>query len=573
MPVHPETLDHVEQIEVRLEALEQRVTALECGHAQPAPAPQKFAQPPVKKSQPHVADDRAPIFGAFPVIGAALLGMAGAYLLRALSSAQVVPRGLVAAVATLYAAGWMLASERVRARRFAAAVYAATSLLILGPMLWEMSIRFQAMSGVAAALILAAFIGLLIMLRAGQPGHLGPGFASGGLAAIALALSIGTHRMAEFTALIIAIYAVVEWRERSGWVRATAITLSDLAAWTLVFLYRLPPAERADYPALPGWVVLCLAAAVFAISAGSLAISAIVRRRRIAVFEAIQAMAAFAILLCGMAWLLPPSGAIGPTAAIGALCLAFSAACGAAAYGPLRQAAGRNFHLFSFWAVALLAAAVWLLIPVQAASVLLALLGVALLLAGRYSRLNVLDWQGLTLLAVGSGASGLMLFGFAVLAGAMPPAPGLQIFLIAICLAGGYGVVQECAADGWARQVVPLLAVLLAAFAFLALVARGLVGAIGAAMTLDVFHIALLRTGVLCVTAVLLAWGGAHLRRHQMVRVAYIALAFVAAKLLFEDLRHGNLTFIAASLFLVALTMMAVPRLGKIQGPPRTTAE
>ena len=46
-----------------------------------------------------------------------------------------------------------------------------------------------------------------------------------------------------------------------------------------------------------------------------------------------------------------------------------------------------------------------------------------------------------------------------------------------------------------------------------------------------------------------------------MTRLAYVALAFVAVKLLFEDLRHGHMAFIAGSIFLFAVTLIAVPRL------------
>jgi hypothetical protein len=49
-----------------------------------------------------------------------------------------------------------------------------------------------------------------------------------------------------------------------------------------------------------------------------------------------------------------------------------------------------------------------------------------------------------------------------------------------------------------------------------------------------------------------------------MTRIAYAALAFVAAKLLFEDLRHGRMEFIAASIFLFAVTLLGVPRLARM---------
>ena len=46
-----------------------------------------------------------------------------------------------------------------------------------------------------------------------------------------------------------------------------------------------------------------------------------------------------------------------------------------------------------------------------------------------------------------------------------------------------------------------------------------------------------------------------------MTRLAYVALAFIAAKLIFEDLRHGHMEFIAGSIFFSRITLIAVPSL------------
>jgi hypothetical protein len=40
-------------------------------------------------------------------------------------------------------------------------------------------------------------------------------------------------------------------------------------------------------------------------------------------------------------------------------------------------------------------------------------------------------------------------------------------------------------------------------------------------------------------------------------------MVLVAIKLVAEDLRHGHLAYIAASIFLVALTLIAAPRLAR----------
>jgi hypothetical protein len=110
-------------------------------------------------------------------------------------------------------------------------------------------------------------------------------------------------------------------------------------------------------------------------------------------------------------------------------------------------------------------------------------------------------------------------------------------------------------------QVLRFIPALFASFGLAAICVRFLNGLLALFLTPGAFHIALLRTFTLCAFSMALAWGGARLGRIQLLRVAYCALAVATAKLLFEDLRHGHLEFMAASIFLVALTLIIVPRL------------
>ena len=56
---------------------------------------------------------------------------------------------------------------------------------------------------------------------------------------------------------------------------------------------------------------------------------------------------------------------------------------------------------------------------------------------------------------------------------------------------------------------------------------------------------------------------GARWQRMELTRISYIGLALLAVKLVLEDLRHGDLTFIAGAIFLFALTLIAVPHLAR----------
>jgi hypothetical protein len=76
-------------------------------------------------------------------------------------------------------------------------------------------------------------------------------------------------------------------------------------------------------------------------------------------------------------------------------------------------------------------------------------------------------------------------------------------------------------------------------------------------------HLAFVRTFTVCAATLVLAFSGAHWRRKELTRIGYAALALVAVKLIFEDLRHGHLAFIAASIFLFAITLIVVPRVAR----------
>jgi hypothetical protein len=115
--------------------------------------------------------------------------------------------------------------------------------------------------------------------------------------------------------------------------------------------------------------------------------------------------------------------------------------------------------------------------------------------------------------------------------------------------------------------VLPFVSATLAIGATAALLVEGLMGLLGQ-MALSgnpgPHHLAFIRTLTICAAALALAFSGAHWRRMELTRIGYATLMLVAAKLVFEDLRHGHLEFIAASIFLFAVTLIAVPRIARM---------
>src|ERR1700686_1697530 len=172
----------VEQLSERVRELERRVSALE---GQPekittAPAEPNFA---LQRPRPPATWRGFPPAevpgGAVPVLGKAVLGIAGAYLLRAIAESGSVPKLPVLIIAIVYAALWMVWGVRSHASSpFAGPAYAVTSALILSPLLWESTVRFQVLSPTFAAAVLVAFVVLALALAWRQNLQAIPGMAT-----------------------------------------------------------------------------------------------------------------------------------------------------------------------------------------------------------------------------------------------------------------------------------------------------------------------------------------------------------------------------------------------------------
>ncbi len=196
----------------------------------------------------------------------------------------------------------------------------------------------------------------------------------------------------------------------------------------------------------------------------------------------------------------------------------------------------------------------------------LLLLGAAALAAAwlnRQKRWALFAFYSMAFLFAASAASGSLSFLGSALAG-MPGAPEMGAWLIAACAVSCYVLARPIEGDKqWIAQMVHLGLATLAIGLVAALFVDGLVALTALRVTPGAHHLALIRTATLCVSALVLVWGGARWRRRELTRLGYAALAMVAFKLVTEDLRHGHLAYIAASIFLVALTLIAAPRVAR----------
>jgi len=354
-------LDALARLSERLEQLEDRVCALERSSATAASLPSAPTAPGQGTSN---AEERTvPLTGGvFPVVGKAMLGIAGAYLLRAVAESGSLPQVVVVALAIAYAGMWLLWAARISANLVASAAYAVTSALILAPMLWELTLHFKVLPATMTAGVLSVFVVGASALAWKR--HLGAViWVSYATAVItALALMIATHDLVSFiSALLVMALASEAAADRKRWPRLRFLVApaADLAVWILIYIYSLPESTRSEYAAVASARLLTLPSALFLIYGASVIWRTAWLRERITIFEIAQTVIAFLLAAVGWIW-------FGPTARVGLgiFCLLLSATCYAAAFVRFdRLPEQRNFYVYSTWSAVLLLAGSFLCLP------------------------------------------------------------------------------------------------------------------------------------------------------------------------------------------------------------------
>ena len=556
----PEAL---ELLSTRVDELEKRVHALEQTAEGSAPAIQASSAvaQPLDSADTQGEQDG----GMFPLLGRAMLGIAGAYALRAIAESSSLPKVAIAGVAIVYAAAWLLWAAKATGASFRVrVVYAGTSALILAPMLWELCLHFKVLSPTATAFVLVVYgITATIFTRKDDASPIA-WIAHGTAGLTAFALSIGTHVMMPFVVALLLLVLLGEYANLKGRkvpIRAVEFLITDVVICALIFVYSGPQNARPDYPALGVVALLAPGILLFLINGASVVIKTVFMQKTITIFEAVQTMIAFVLAASSLILFVPQSG----VRIFAVVCLALSAASYVISFTYFRPSAEqRNFRVFGSWSVLLLLAGLVWSLPLSWSPAALGMIALSAIVLGVRTKCMMLELHGLVFLVVAAMISRSPEYAYRELAGSSPVKPDLSIFLVSAFALLCYAAGKERAGEAWKQQVLHVIPALLAAFALAALLVHGLLALSARVIPLDVFHLAFARTLTICVVAMAFAFGGARWNRLEMKRIAYGALALMAAKIALEDLRHGRMEFIAGSIFLFAVTLMAVPRLARI---------
>jgi hypothetical protein len=552
----------LEQVAAQLQELERRVSALEHpSQVQPLHA-EPISFPATANVGPSEGASIQPQSGVFPVFGRAVLGIAGAYVLRALAEAGALPPWIVAAFAAVYAASWLVWAAWPRDQtQLARYSYAVTSALILSPMLWESTVRFRILAPPVAAALLAAFALLAISLAWYR--NLSCIVWVGTLAAVitALVLMTATRALVPFTLalLVMAVSSeLVGGRDRWPVLRAIVAASADLATLVLIIILGNPGAVPEEYHPVAAGIMISIVAALFVIYAISLAIRSLILRLTVTGFEAVQLAATALLATWGILRITDGRG----EHALGVSYLIAGAACYFAAFGLLaRHREHSNFRFYSVCGVAFVMAGSFFALPSQPLVILLCLAAVITITLGVRQRSPALDLHGVAYLTGAVCASGLLEYAGRALAGHYPSAPGALPIVAAAAALLCAAMLSRYAGERQGERLLRLLPAILAVYALAALAVAALVWLIARGAPAALPQLAVIRTLVTCAAALVLAFVGARWKRLELVWLAYAAAILGSLKLVFEDLRIGSTESLAASLLIYGTVLILIPRL------------
>jgi len=553
----------VEQLSDRLRDLESRIASLESlviAERLPQPGARPTPTPLVARraSPPRKLPELESSARAFPTVGKAVLGFAGAFLLRALAESGSVPKLPVLIIAILYACFWMIWSARTN-DRFASVTYAVTSTLILSPMLWEATVRFQSMPATASASILVAFIVLTLVLASRHDLQVIPWIATLASASTAVALIVGTRELIPLTLALLAIAAAVETSACLGHeltFRVIPAIAADFTLWLSLYILgseNVPEGYRSVAPS----TLIAVCALLPAIYGIGVTFRMFVQRHRISIFEIAQLAASFGLAAFGIM-------RASHNAAAPALGVLFLLLAGISYWGTLSRFAAeshtRNRRVSATWAAALLVAGAFLLLPDNFQIPFLC--AAALLTAVLYTRTAKLSLglHASFYLAAAVSVSSLPSYVWNSLAGTVPASPDWRAWTVALSAALCYAVESRKEMDQGRRRLLWLAPAGIAAFTIAGWAVAATVRVASGQIELAASHLSMIRTVVICLLALVL--GVASRRRHLELRwIAYAAVALGTLKLVLEDLRFGNPASLVVSFVFYGLILILLPRM------------
>jgi hypothetical protein len=536
------------ELEKRIEALEKREVA--------------SANPSVGNILGAIPKDKEKKAGgtsAVPVIGRAVLAIAGAYLLRAVAESGAAPRWVMLVAGIVYAGLWVVWAARSHGRsHFASEIYALSAAAILAPLLWEGTVRFGALTAGFAAAVLVGYVGLSLGLAWKEKLEVIPWMAVVAAVGTALGLVVATHELRALTVGLLAMALLVEVATWSGrWEGLRIITaLGILFAMSVIgVVMTARDGVPESYRAMGAREVGAFCVAMMVIYGASMAVRGFGFGKEWTISEIAQAVAAI-----GLGTWVSLRATPGGARILGVAFLGMAAVC---YWGALKRFANAETswdrRVSANFAAGLTLAGSWLLLNGPWQVLLLSAAAVAAVLVFRRTGYLSLGIHGtFYLLAAGVGC-GLFGYSWRAMAGTVPGWPEWGFGVAGVAALISYVAGSRVPGTEWRTRVLWVVPAAVVGSALAGVVVAGIAG-MGAG-ELSASRLSMVRTVVTCVMALGLGYVGSRWNRVELGWVAYGAIALGALKLLVEDLRFGNAGTLVVSLLSYGLILILLPRL------------
>ncbi len=547
-PPVEETTYQIEELTLAIQDLRRRVEALEL-RSQSVGLPAEFSS---ELHTPGIEPSAGEVSSRLLVgLGQVLLGIAGAYLLRAITEASLLPHLAGTLIGVLYACGWLMASRRPSlANRWVASLPGLTASAILGPLLWEATIRFHTLTPSAAAAILAGFIVLGQTLAWRRDLSALAGIVALAGSATAVALIVATLNPLPFSVAVAIAAVSVEYvacRDRALGARWIIALAADFCAFLLVYLLTRPQGLPEGYAPIPLPAVLAFQWALVAVFLASAAIRTLARGLGIGWFEIGQLVTIVVLAIGSTLRLMPGTGAA--ALVVGAGCLAAAAACYGISGMAHTRGLDRNYHAYATFAILLALVGSGLLATGLPLAVLCSSLALLTTWFGERRGRNMLRVHGALYFAAAAVTSGLLNW----------PPPAASAALVGISAALAYLLIlwlRPAKALSWPERAPSVIVTGLLCWSLV-----GLATGSGITSRLSLPLSSILRTVVISGVAIALAWLGSRWRLRELIWLLYPWMAFGAIKLILEDFGLGQSATLFVSLFVYGATLIALPRL------------
>ena len=557
----------VARIERRLTAIEQIASHLPV-QAFASDLPADPALPAHPGRSVHPALPAPDLVTLLSFTGRTFVVLGGAYLLRALTDASIIPLPQGTAVGLAYAMCWLVMSDRAAGanRRTSAGFHGLVAAMIAFPLIWESVVRFQLLTSNGAAIALALVTALILVAALRQRSQLLAWIAVIAALATSLAAVAATRVVLPFAAVTIALGIATLWLGYSAdWVllRWPTALVADLMVLALTIRV-----AGGSWPDPPG-AVIALQLVLVTGHLGSVAARTLLRGRDVNLFEIVQTAGVLAVGFGGAMYVARITGH--GAAPIAAMNLVVGAGCYGVAFAFLARLRDlrRNFYFYTSLGLILVLVSTALLLSGPAVALTWAVVAVVVSGLGLRTGRITLNSHAAVYVVAAAAASGLLAAASAALAapaGAAWPAMGRVAVAVLMGAAACWAIPMSPAAASSPIGRIPRLAI---ASVLVWSAAGWLVGLVAAALPhapnpgLDAGALATVRTSVLAAAALALAWAGRSARWRESGWLLYPVLALGGLKLLVEDLPRSQPATLFIALAAYGGALIVAPRVAR----------